>query len=100
MEQDNNCLDCKYCLQHSWGYSNYTVEGTTVFCLKKLNPDLPKDRWYREEPALKFAESCESFSYGGGIEIEPEDSCDEIQEDLDGELLGLFVEWREEYGDL
>ena len=61
-----NCSDCKYAFRTDTGYSNWTVEGTDLDCLKKLNPSFPDDNWYGESEAGKFAESCESFVEGDG----------------------------------
>jgi len=77
------CTDCRYCIEADYGYSNYTVEGTNADCLLDLNPELPKDRFYGEEPALNFANECSKFSPG-----------DSVQVDVDMELGGL-----EEYSD-
>ena len=44
MSDKKTCLDCRFAVEEDYGYSNYTVEGTDVHCLKKLNSDLPKDR--------------------------------------------------------
>lgn len=32
------CTECKFCIMHDTGYSNYTVEGTDVDCIINLNP--------------------------------------------------------------
>lgn len=64
MEENRKCNSCKYCLLIDEGYSNWTVEGTTVSCLLRLNPDFPKDYWYGKEPSLNFAERCQRFTSG------------------------------------
>lgn len=66
------CTDCKYCLQWDFGYSNYTVEGAEVHCLIDLNPGLPSDRWYGEEPALEYANKCLFFVDGHGVHVDVE----------------------------
>lgn len=50
------CTDCKYCVVHDFGYSNYTVEGTNIECLLNKNPHTPFDHWYGEESKLTYAE--------------------------------------------
>jgi hypothetical protein len=64
------CTDCKYHTETDYGYSNYTVEGTTVDCLFDLNPGLPVDRWYNNNPALDFAEDCEKYFEGDYIHLD------------------------------
>jgi hypothetical protein len=66
----NKCTDCVFSIHKDFGYSNYTVEGTTIHCSKNLNPYLPSDRWYGENPALLFAQYCESFDYGQPVTID------------------------------
>ncbi len=87
--EESKCTDCKYCVEEEYGYSNYTVEGTEVDCLLGLNPSLPEDRFWGEEPALKFAETCEKFEAGVGVDID----CD--REDLtnsDDPLSSAYAE--------
>lgn len=64
------CSDCKFCIEEDYDYSNYTVEGTEADCLLGLNPDLPKDRWYGEEVALRFAEKCPQFAEGEPVSVD------------------------------
>lgn len=64
------CTDCKYCLQEDYGYSNYTVEGTTVSCLLGKHPYSSFDRFYGEEPKLDFATDCAWFKLGNGVCID------------------------------
>jgi hypothetical protein len=64
------CTNCKYCVEEGFGYSNYTVEGTEVDCLLGLNPAMPVDRFYGEEPSLSFAERCEKFTKGCSVYLD------------------------------
>ena len=64
------CIDCKYCIQEHYGYSNYTVEGTSVNCLLNLNPKFPVDRGYGLEPDLAYAEECTKFCAGGSVQVD------------------------------
>lgn len=68
------CTQCNNCLLVDEGYSNYTVEGTTVYCILNANPYSPFDRWYNEEPKLKVATNCEYFDEGqcGELDVERE----------------------------
>lgn len=72
------CTDCANCVLDDYGYSNYTVEGTYVFCAKKLHPENGFDRWYGEDKRLEFAESCSGFEAGEPVAID----CD--REDVPG----------------
>lgn len=60
------CRDCRWCLLEDYGYSNWTVEGTQVFCLRDAHPSGPKgfDAWYGEDERLLFAAGCQSFQEG------------------------------------
>lgn len=40
------------------GWSNWTVEGCDLYCLRGLNQSLPADAWYGESPEGFFAEEC------------------------------------------
>lgn len=73
------CTDCKYYIEEDYGYSNYTVEGNTSDCLLGLNPGLPKDSFYGEEPSLWFAEKCSSFSAGDGVFVDCERYSGELE---------------------
>ena len=95
------CTNCKYCLQVEHGHSNYTVEGVEVFCLLKLNPKMPFDRWYREEPALGYAKICKKFTAGESILIDVNrkllNKCDDKFSSAytdDPELKILLDEWE------
>lgn len=91
MSDKKTCLDCRFAVEEDYGYSNYTVEGTDVHCLKKLNSDLPKDRWYGEESALFFAEECPSYEEGRHISICVEEPRQEAIEGIqDSVVVELF----------
>jgi hypothetical protein len=66
------CTDCKYHLKDEYGHSNWSIEGVDIYCLLDLNPGLPEDQFYGEEPVLKFAENCEKFIEGEGICLDVE----------------------------
>ena len=83
------CYECAYCLKEEFGYSNYTTEGIEVYCLKNLNPELPKDAWYGEEPALEFADECEGFVKGDPVHIDCER--EEVPYEIDGAYSDCIV---------
>jgi len=66
------CTDCSNCALVDNGYSNYTVEGTDVYCLLALHPLAPFDKWYDEDWRLDYAGFCPSFSEGTPAHIDVE----------------------------
>lgn len=64
------CNGCKYAVMVNYGYSNWTVEGTNLYCAKKLHPHDGFDHWYGESEHNKFAEQCEGFTSGTPIIID------------------------------
>ena len=73
------CTECKYCIAEAYGYSNYTVEGTSADCLLGLNADMPVDRAWGIEPALDFAAQCARFTAGDPVSVD----CDREAGDLE-----------------
>ena len=95
LEGRRKCNSCKYAIELDYGYSNYTVEGTTIDCLLHLNPKFPEDRFYGLEPCLLFANECKSFSkgYPVGVDCEQEDgSLENYSDDL--EIKNLLREYN------
>lgn len=91
------CIECRYCISTDYGYSNYTVEGTTCDCLLDLNPGFPKDRFWGEEPILDYANQCSSYTQGDGLFFNVEDDFDDPDELDYVERCGLtseFNKWR------
>ncbi len=87
------CTDCKFCYEADYGYSNYTVEGTTVYCLKNANPNFPKDRWYGKEPELEFANQCSLFVEGDSVKRYVDDSDEDMLGDPDPEINALLIQF-------
>ena len=56
------CSKCNYAILIDEGYSNYTVENTTLYCSLNLNPEAPFDKWYGEDKKDLFANSCEKYT--------------------------------------
>lgn len=71
--QHRSCENCKHCVLQDEGYSNYTVEGTTVDCAVKAHPDVPFDRWYGEDGRLRYAIWCDKFDEGLHLEFDVDD---------------------------
>lgn len=63
------CADCRHCKMQDYGYSNYTVEGTSVECIINAHPNGEFDRWYGEDWRLQWANWCEKFRPGGCVHI-------------------------------
>ena len=55
------CSECGNCVLIDYGYSNYTVEGTSVNCALGLNPNGEFDLWYGEDKRDRFADECSSY---------------------------------------
>ena len=53
------CSHCDYAICEDYGYSNYTVEGTSIHCSLGLNPHGSFDRWYGEDDRDTFANFCD-----------------------------------------
>lgn len=65
----NRCDQCRYAELHDYGYSNWTVEGTTFKCLLNLNPNGDFDRFYGADERLAYAEQCEKYRYGEPVHL-------------------------------
>lgn len=82
------CDECKFCLLEDYGYSNYTVEGTYVHCLKRKHPESGFDQFFGEDERLRFAEKCESFTKGDPVFLD----CDrEDQKKYDDPLSASYT---------
>lgn len=62
-----SCMNCRFACHIDFGYSNYTVEGTTFSCAKKLHPDGEFDEFYGEDKRLKHGADCQGFEAGEGV---------------------------------
>ena len=86
------CDDCTNCLLYDFGYSNWTVEGTTVVCMERIHPEPEFDRFYGKDERLRFAEACPKFDRG-----EPQ-TMDVDQEEWDELSERGKNFWAENYG--
>src|SRR5580765_309657 len=66
------CENCRYCLLADHGYSNYTTEGTYVYCLLRLHPDPGFDRWYLRDARLDYALQCDRYLQGEPVHVDVE----------------------------
>ena len=62
------CSECAFCAHEGEGYSEWTITGENMVCMKKLRPDIDTDcmRERDVEEAAKFAETCDQFHEGTG----------------------------------
>jgi hypothetical protein len=52
------CSNCRYSFCIEYGYSNYTVEGSDLYCVADFISRQGVDRFWNEEPVLQEAETC------------------------------------------
>lgn len=60
------CSSCNFAVLVDFGYSNLTVQGTTVHCSKLLHPAGEYDLWYGEDARDLHARECPEFSDSDG----------------------------------
>lgn len=87
---DKSCVGCKFLYAKDSGYSNYTVEETTIECAKSFNKDLPADRPYdwRHEPdnwAKTMYGRCSNYAVGimVHLDVDGEETVEDQTEDPD-----------------
>ena len=81
------CSECRYAVLVDYGYSNWTVEGTNLYCAKKLHPNDGFDHWYGENNEVRFADNCSGYVSGAPVLV-----------DVDGEAMdGMSEDEREIY---
>lgn len=74
------CKSCKYCVYRDYGYSNYTVEGTSQECGRGVHESF--DRFYGQAPEIALIPvPCPSYSSGEPIKL-----------DVDGKLWDELTE--------
>jgi len=78
------CGACKYCVYRAYGYSNYTVEGTTKECGRGVHK--PFDNFYQKAPEYKnIPDPCPSWAPGEPLHL-----------DVDGEVWESLTEEEKE----
>ena len=66
------CTNCKFLYRADNGYSNYTVEGTDIDCLKSKNKAFPVDEhaYSVDEKVQKMMNfKCEEYSPGKELQV-------------------------------
>lgn len=86
---ERKCSECAFAITVDYGYSNYTVEGTTVYCSRGRFPlEDGFDRWYGEEEKDKaYAARCDVFKAGEPVGID----CD--REDMNSKASNIAELW-------
>lgn len=80
------CSKCRNAFVQDTGYSNYTVEGSSIYCLKGLRHSF--DRWYGHAAEDAFAAGCPSFEPDGPA-FEMDVDCTRVAE-LSPEMRGAY----------
>jgi hypothetical protein len=85
------CMTCKYAVHQDFGYSNYTVEGTTFSCAKNLHPAGSFDEFYGEDNRLEHGKDCVGWVHGDGVamDVDHESECDLTPEER--EVWEMFL---------
>jgi hypothetical protein len=89
------CDNCRFCILEDHGYSNYTVEGTYVYCAKKLHPEDGFDRWFGEDKRLEFAEKCPEFTSGAPVSLDVDG-----ENELDASEREVVAMWDADHSSL
>lgn len=97
MANEKSCVGCKFLYTQDHGYSNYTVEETSVHCALNRNPNLSEEElrpwdWNQGDdnwPATKDSR-CERYATGDQIhfDVDGEDTLE--SQTSDPELLEAF----------
>lgn len=75
-----SCSDCQFCVFQDHGYSNYTVEGTNIYCL--VNKFEEYGSSYNEDYVMGRATDCDHFNEGDSWSL-----------DVDGDNEGPSEDW-------
>jgi hypothetical protein len=82
-----SCLTCKFCFKADSGYSNYTVEDTSIDCFLNANPHFPVGEYYGnfDEKAVSF--DCAKFQKGEQIHFDVDGEITLLNETKDGDVI-------------
>lgn len=94
----NRCQNCKFWALQDSGYSNYTVEETTVHCLKNHFEPIEESYSWHNDPDnefLKQAENCPDFKHETGVQIcydvDGETTVEDFKDDM--EVYNAAIEY-------
>jgi hypothetical protein len=86
-QNERTCIECKFCMQQDYGYSNYTVEGTNARCLFGLVGEFDTGEERQVEAAKQVCQGCPHFSQGTGLYF-----------DCDGDDINQSIaDWIKQY---
>ena len=86
-----NCKDCRFSIMQDFGYSNYTVEGTTFYCGLNVHPNNGFDHFYGEDERLNYADQCSNYDEGCGINLDVEG---DYERNASPEEKSFLESWR------
>ena len=84
------CFDCNFAVLQDYGYSNYTVEGTTFRCAKKAHPQGECEHTFDDDPWATFADKCDSFESGCCIRLDVEGEQETLLSDEEKAIMELL----------
>lgn len=100
-KENRRCQDCKFFMTIDIGYSNYTVEETTVHCLKKLNKYFPCQESYSwkyenspDHKQLQVAITCKKFKNGNGMKFDVDGEVNLNTYSNDQELVNAYIKYN------
>lgn len=65
---ERKCDNCFFAIIEDHGYSDWTCEGSNVFCARDRHPVRNGfDRWYGEDKHLNYAKKCGIFLIGNPV---------------------------------
>lgn len=70
---ERKCDNCFFAIIEDHGYSDWTCEGSNVFCARDRHPVRNGfDRWYGEDKHLNYAKKCGIFLIGNPVHLNVE----------------------------
>ena len=96
-DERQSCSGCAFALFEDYGYSNYTVEGTTFTCMLNKHPEGSFDRFYGEDEKLLYADECPDFTEGDAIDLDVDG---ENESDRYGNLTPIQSELLKKYREI
>jgi hypothetical protein len=65
------CSECAFCMHYGVGYSEYTITGEIMKCVKEMRPDIDTENESNEsvQRQSRFAANCKHFHRGTGLRL-------------------------------
>lgn len=86
--RERSCRTCTFAVFVDYGYSNYTVEGTSFNCANGRHPDGSFDRGWNIDPRLDYGKKCKGYAAGDPIEMDVD------REGMHGMTLAQRILWK------